>query len=119
MARVAALVYGGICYAIFLCTFLYAIWFVHNMDTLTAPPGSPWVNALVINAIALSVFALQHSIMARQVFKRAWTKAIPWPIERSTYVLFSSAALLLMYTMWQPLPGIICVLLPFNQAACN
>lgn len=107
MARVSALAYGVICYAIFLGTFLYAIWFVHDMDSLTAAPGSPWVMALVIDAIALAVFALQHSIMARQGFKRVWTKVVPRPIERPTYVLFSSAALILMYVIWKPLPGVV------------
>lgn len=107
MARVLALVYGLICYAVFLGTFLYAIWFVYSMDSLSPEPGSSWVTALIIDAAVLALFAVQHSTMARPGFKRVWTKLIPHPIERSTYVLLASAALILMYAVWQPLPGVI------------
>lgn len=107
MARISALIYGLICYAIFLGTFLYAIWFVYSMDSLAPEPGSSWVTALIIDAAVLALFAIQHSTMARPGFKRVWTKLIPHPIERSTYVLLASGALILMYAVWQPLPGII------------
>lgn len=107
MSRVLALAYGVVCYVAFLAAFLYAIWFVYTMDQKSPPPGSPWTTALIIDAVLLSVFALQHSIMARQGFKHAWTRIIPKPIERSTYVLFSSLALLLMYLFWRPLPGVV------------
>lgn len=107
MTRVLMLVYGVTSYAFFLATFLYAIWFVFTMDSQTPPPGSPWQKSLLINALVLAVFALQHSVMARRGFKRMWTKVIPKPIERSTYVLFSTLALLLIIRAWQPLPGVI------------
>jgi protein-S-isoprenylcysteine O-methyltransferase Ste14 len=107
MARAFVLVYGVVCYAIFLATFLYAIWFVFKMDAQALPPDGSWPMALLINAMVLSAFALQHSLMARQGFKRAWTKVIPKPVERSTYVLFSSLALLLIFRFWQPLPGVV------------
>jgi methanethiol S-methyltransferase len=105
MKRYAILVYGLVCYAIFFATFLYAIWFVFNMD---ATPGyvTPLLwERLLIDAGLLSLFALQHSIMARQFFKRAWTAIIPAAAERSTYVLFASLALLLLIRFWQPLLG--------------
>lgn len=107
MTRTLALLYGVVCYAIFLVTFLYAIWFVFTMDSLTPEPGSSWVRALVIDALVLSVFALQHSVMARQGFKRMWTRIIPRPIERSTFVLCSSLALWILFRAWQPLSGVI------------
>jgi protein-S-isoprenylcysteine O-methyltransferase Ste14 len=106
MGRVLALAYGVVCYLIFFGTFLYAIWFVWTMDN----PGqaeAPLANALLINAAVLALFAVQHSVMARQWFKRAWTKIVPRPVERSTYVLAASLALLVLIRFWQPLPGVI------------
>lgn len=106
MGRTLSLVYGVMCYVMFLITFLGAINFVWMMDGQIFV-GGPWVNALLINAALLSAFALQHSIMARQGFKRMWTKIVPLHIERSTYVLMTNVALLLMFRYWQPLPGTI------------
>lgn len=106
MGRVLALAYGVVCYLIFFGTFLYAIWFVWTMDN----PGQaevPLANALLINAAVLALFAVQHSVMARQWFKRGWTKIVPRPVERSTYVLAASLALLVVIRFWQPLPGVI------------
>ena len=105
MKRYAILVYGLVCYAIFFATFLYAIWFVFNMDTTPGSVMAPLWERLLIDAGLLSLFALQHSIMARQFFKRAWTTIIPEASERSTYVLFASLALLLLIRFWQPLLG--------------
>ncbi len=104
MARLLALVYGVICYLVFLGTFLYAIWFVWTMDAPHAPPASLGA-ALLIDAGLLALFALQHSVMARLGFKRIWTKIVPRPIERSTYVLAASLALLAVIVFWQPIPG--------------
>lgn len=106
MGRVLAFVYGVVCYLIFLCTFLYAAWFVWRMDSIAATQ-TDWARALLIDAGLLALFAVQHSAMARQGFKRVWTKIIPHPIERSTYVLFASLALLLLIKFWQPIPGTV------------
>ena len=106
MGRVLALVYGVVCYLIFFGTFLYAIWFVWTMDR-PGQAGVPLGTALLINAALLGLFAVQHSVMARQWFKRAWTKMIPRHVERSTYVLAASLALLILIRFWQPLPQVI------------
>lgn len=103
MKRVVILIYGFACYLVFFATFLYAIWFVYTMDHPAAGATRPLLERLLINAGLLSVFALQHSVMARQGFKRVWTRVIPKPAERSTYVLLASLALLLLIRFWQPL----------------
>lgn len=102
MKRALILAYGVVSYVAFFATFLYAIWFVYSLDR----PGTeqlPWIEAIVINALLLAIFALQHSIMARQWFKRAWTRVVPQPAERSTYVLLASLALFIMIRFWQPM----------------
>jgi len=105
MGRILALLYGIACYVVFLGTFLYAIWFVWTMDR--PRPQAPLGRALLINTGLLLLFAVQHSGMARQGFKRAWTKIVPPAIERSTYVLASSLALLALVFFWQPVPPVI------------
>lgn len=112
MGRQLAFIYGVLSYILFFVVFLYAIGFVGDIVVpKTINSGNDmtanWPMAVIINLLLLTVFALQHSIMARPGFKKWWTKFIPWSIERSTYVLLSSLALILIYHFWQPLQGVI------------
>jgi protein-S-isoprenylcysteine O-methyltransferase Ste14 len=108
--RVLYFVYGCLAYLLFLATFLYAVAFVGGFavpTTLDGPATTPFATALMIDAALLAVFAIQHSVMARPWFKRWWTQLVPWAIERSTYVLFASLALDLLFWQWRPLGGTV------------
>src|SRR5688572_701805 len=110
MKKILFLIYGVISYLIFFGTFSYAVGFV---STLLVPkhidsiPQSPLSYALLVNAGLLTLFALQHSIMARPAFKQWWTKFVPEPIERSTYVLLASVCLVVLFQYWEPIGGVI------------
>ena len=108
MTRFWFLAYGATAYLLFLGTFVWAIGFVANLplspSILDGEASLPIGQALFVNAVLLGVFAVQHSVMARPGFKQCWTRVVPKPIERATYVLFSSAAMWLLFIGWQPLP---------------
>ena len=116
MARVLYLLYGVVVYILFVGTFLYAVGFVENThirlagDLYLVPksidfggPYSHWAVALLIDLGLLALFAVQHSVMARKRFKEVWTRVVPPPIERSTYVLFASLCLIVLFTFWRPM----------------
>ena len=108
--RIAFFTYGSLSYLLFLGTFLYAIGFIGNFGvprTLDGVPSKPLGVALLIDAGLLTLFAVQHSMMARKWFKDWWTRIVPRPLERSTYVLFSSVALILLFWQWRPLGGVV------------
>jgi protein-S-isoprenylcysteine O-methyltransferase Ste14 len=110
MSRLLALLYGAVCYTVFLLTFLYAIGFVSGFGvprTIDNGITAPTANALLVDLLLLGLFAVQHSGMARRGFKRWWTRYVPAPVERSTYVLFSSLVLILMFWQWRTLPQTI------------
>ena len=108
--RVLVFAYGVVSYALFLATFLYAVGFIGGFAVPTRLDGAsrgPLAVALAVDVALLTAFALQHSVMARKGFKEAWTRVVPPAAERSTYVLFSSLALLLMFWQWRPIGGVV------------
>lgn len=110
MTRILSFVYGLVVYVIFLGAFLYAVAFVTGFlvpKTIDVGPIVPLAEALIIDVLLMSLFALQHSIMARQGFKRWWTQFVPAAIERSTYVLLASLALILLMWQWRPIPAVV------------
>lgn len=110
MRAMLTALYSAVVYVFFLATFLYAIGFVEGIavpKTIDSGPAGQAMASVVIDAVLLGVFALQHSIMARPAFKRGWTRIVPEEVERSTYVLFATAALALVCWQWRPLPALV------------
>jgi protein-S-isoprenylcysteine O-methyltransferase Ste14 len=109
MNRYFAITYGAISYALFLAVFVYAIGFVGGLtprsvdNAIAAPVGQ----AAAVDVVLLTLFAVQHSVMARPAFKRWWTRYVPKPIERSTYVLFASLILALVFWQWRTIPAVV------------
>lgn len=110
MKRLLAVGYGVVAYLLFLVAFLYLIGFLANMwvpRTVDSGLAAPLGQAVLINVVLLAVFGIQHTVMARPAFKRWWTRFVPQPVERSTYVLLSSVVLVLLYWQWRTMPAVI------------
>ncbi len=110
ISRIIAFLYGIVAYFLFFVTFLYAIGFVSRIGvpkTIDDGAVRPAMDAAVVNLILLSIFAVQHSVMARRQFKEWWTQFVPKSVERSTYVLLSSLALALVLWQWRPIPTVL------------
>ena len=106
IGRVAAFIYGIASYLVFLCSIIYAVFFIGNYlvpKSIDVGPESGLAQSILIDIVLLGMFALQHSIMARPAFRRWWTRIIPASCERSTYVLISSLLLILIFWQWRPI----------------
>ena len=103
-------IYGVVCYVIFLGVFLYSIGFIGNIyvpKSIDVGGDSMVLEAFIVNSVLLTLFAVQHAVMARPAFKRWWTRIIPQPIERSTYVLATNIVMILLFWQWRPITDVV------------
>jgi protein-S-isoprenylcysteine O-methyltransferase Ste14 len=110
MGRFIAFLYGVLSYVAFFVAILYAIGFVSGLvvpKTIDSGAVAPLAETLIVDLLLMLVFALQHSVMARKSFKQWWTQFVPKSVERSTFVLFASLALMLLFWQWRPLPALV------------
>jgi protein-S-isoprenylcysteine O-methyltransferase Ste14 len=121
MSRAASLLFAIFAYAIFFATFLYLIVFVGDFTfahrTVNVGPAADPIFAALIDVVLIALFGIQHSVMARQGFKRWWTRFVPWPIERSVYVLATSAVLVVLFFGWRPIDTIVWDVSPITHPA--
>jgi protein-S-isoprenylcysteine O-methyltransferase Ste14 len=111
MSRAATLLFAIVAYATFFATFLYLVGFVGDFSlvpqTVDRGPPAPAIMAAIIDLALIALFGVQHSVMARQGFKKWWTRVVPQPAERSVYVLMASAVLIVLMAFWRPIPATI------------
>jgi methanethiol S-methyltransferase len=110
MGKIIALLYGIVAYLAFVVTIVYAIGFVTGIGvpkTIDSGAVGEPIGAIIVNLLLMSLFAIQHSVMARPQFKKWWTRIVPVSVERSTFVLFSSLALMLLFWQWRPMPAVV------------
>src|SRR3954466_14185296 len=123
MSRTATLVFAILAYAVFFATFLYLIVFVGDLSfasrTVDVGPLVPVPQAVVIDVALIALFGLQHSLMARQGFKRWWTRIVPPPAERSVYVLAASIALMILFLWWRPVDALVWSVNPITHPVFN
>jgi len=110
MGKLVAFLYGIVAYLVFAVVIVYSLGFISGLvvpKTIDSGPAGPLVESIVINLVLMTIFALQHSVMARPQFKKWWTTVVPISVERSTYVLLASLALALVFWQWRPIPGVV------------
>ena len=110
MRKLFAFLYGIVAYLVFAIVIVYAIGFVCGLvvpKTIDSGPAGPIVESIIINLVLMTIFAMQHSVMARPQFKKWWTTIVPKSVERSTYVLLASLALALVFWQWRPIPAVV------------
>lgn len=110
MGRIVVFAYGLVCYSVFFATFLYLMGFLANFGvphSIDSGEAGPLGVALLVNGLLIALFGVQHSVMARPGFKARLTRVVPEAAERSTYVLATSAVLVLLFWLWRPIPGLV------------